>query len=51
MQPDKATRLQEAVMKGCYDEAVQLLPQLIQEPHSLKQVGRNTTAPAPRNIR
>lgn len=37
MQPDKATRLQEAVMKGCYDEAVQLLPQLIQEPHSLKQ--------------
>jgi len=38
MQPAEANRLQEAVIEGRYDEAVQLLPLLIQGPHPLKQV-------------
>ena len=38
MQPDEANRLQEAVMEGRFEQAVQLLPLLMQGPHLLKQV-------------
>ena len=40
MQPEEANRLQEAVMEGRFDQAVQLLPLLMQGPHLWKQVLR-----------
>ena len=41
MQPERANEFQGAILDGKFDEAILLLPNLIQSHHALKQVSAN----------
>lgn len=42
MQPERANEFQRAILDGNFDEAIQMLPNMIQSHHALEQVAFTT---------